>query len=253
MDVISTILSTAVSVAVNTTYGNVYEAVGSYKFNQYMSQHEACKKAENSAKRLIINHAYGSKVMTDEEQMCVEINNEKTCSYRNDTFEQSRGEIKSVLDRKEVVKDWTCYVQVKATVKEAAGKTDPTFDAQVQIDKPVIRNGDSFNISIQSNAQGYVQIFHAKEDRLVKIFPNDYDRMWLIKDTMTLPRNGYRFRVNHNAVSDVSNESIVVIVTETPINLLPEYSLTKFNSTMDSYSGKKIFLKKGITILRSTS
>lgn len=251
----SSLVSLAMQAAVNS--GGMYEAVGEHRFSPRMSQYEACQHAESKAKQLIVRAALGQTFATEQSSQCSDISGNASCDTHTFTNEADNGFISKVADREEVVQDWTCYVRIKASVKqdsERKQKIDPAFDFNTTLNKTAFISGDELSFAVQPNAQMYLYVFHfdPTTNQYTRIVPNARDPENAIDAAAesTFPRPGYRFRVSTPNNMTKSTQQLVFVGVQQPQNFNQVYHVAEFNKLSDNLVVKKRILKKGFIVMK---
>lgn len=254
MEIISTVAGTLLSMAIRSIdFSMPIEGTGEYKFNPKISQHDACRRAEERAKVQILEKTKGQMFSSEHSQQCIEDKNTLDCKHHSVTLESSRGVIKQIVNRDEHVHDWTCTVRITAKVDKEEIKHDANFDVNAKLNKNVFESGEQIIFTANSNADGFLTIFHyyPSTNTLTKLFPNSYTpNNKVAKDEiLTIPSSEYRLKVS---LSDGqhSSEYIYFVYTERPINFLNKYELQDFSKAWDSISTKKRLVKKGFVITK---
>lgn len=254
MEIVSIVASTLLSTAIRSfDFSMPVEGIGKYKFNPKISQHDACKRAEERAKIQIIEKTKGQVFSAEQSQQCLEGKDTLDCKHHSVTIESSRGIIKQILNREEHVHDWTCIVRVTAKVDKEEIKHDPNFDIDAKLNKTIYENGEQLTLSINSNADGYLTVFHyfPPTNTLTKLYPNTFatNNKILVNQTVHIPSKDYKLRVNLTD-SNHSNEYIYFVYTEKQTNFMNTYELQDFSKTWDSISSKKRIVKRGFVITK---
>lgn len=250
--IITTIASTLVSAAIRLHDGS-YQATEQYQFSPAMSQLEACRRAEDKAKNAIIMKAIGSNLSGEKAATCLEQNNNRTCHYYDETFEDTRGYIKEVKDKKHTVEGWTCTATVTATVG-ATGKVNPNFDMAVNL-RRIYQHGENISFDVQSNANADLYIFSYDPMRgtLEKIFPARFenDRFIYRNETRTIPNpKNFRFKIPAVATRENDDRYFLFVATKERVDFLDTYEVNAFYNMWNRIGSEKRLVKKGIVIVR---
>lgn len=257
MEIVSTLASTLLSVALRSDMfiggPQQVEATGSYKFTPAISQLDACRMAEDRAKRAILEKTQGSTYTADEARQCIENKDDLQCKQHNVMIESSRGVITEIVNREEHVHDWTCEVKIVAKVQKTSIKSDPNFDINAKLNRTIFEEGDTLSFDVDANASGFLTVFHYFPDTqtMVKIFPNRFQETNQIDGGLGIraPNDQYKFKTTTNKRKQV-NEYLYFVYTEDQISFFNNYTLPKFMSTVDSIRGKKQLVKKGFVIIK---
>lgn len=254
MDIIGTVASTLLSVAIRSdVFTMPTEGVGEYRFNPKISQHEACKRAEDRAKAHVLAKVKGQDFTTQQAEQCIESKDTLSCTNHSVTVESNRGTIREIVSREENVKDWVCTVRIRAKVDKEDIKFDPNFDIDAKLNKHIVQNGDGIGFSVSSNSEGHLTVFHffPSTNTLTKLFPNNFELQNKIQKNIpvVLPSKDYRFKVALTG-DEHSHEYIYFVYTERPINFLNTYQLTDFTKTWDNINTKKRLVKRGFVIIK---
>lgn len=250
MDPISTIASTAISVALRMNDGS-FEATGVYQYSPQISQVEACKRAEEKAKLAIIHKAIGHEFTSDKISSCSESNNDHSCKFYDTSYESSKGYIKSVIDRQESVKDWTCSVTVKATVGKSDYKVNPDFDMAVDFPTTLFKTTDTLNFTLTPNAFGYlyVYVYTPSENTVKRIFPGRYERPLAIQHK-TIKINAIEYPLKLASTKESEERYVFAFLVGMPILVLDQYQLQSFYEMWDNVRARKRMVKRGFVITR---
>jgi hypothetical protein len=228
-----------------------FEATGAYQYSPQMSQVEACKRAEEKAKLAIIHKAIGHEFTSDKISSCTETNNDHSCKFYDTSYESSKGYIKSVIDRQETVKDWTCTVSVKATVGKTEYKINPDFDIDVDLTTTVYKQTDVLNLTITPNALGYLYVYvYTPSDNTVKrIFPNQFQRPVALRDKpIRINASEYPMKIANN--KDSEERYVFAFMSGMFFAPLDQYQLQSFYDMWDNIRARKRLVKRGFVITR---
>lgn len=249
MDPIS-IVSTALSAALRLNDGS-FEATGVYQYSPQISQVEACKRAEEKAKLAIIHKAIGHEFTSDKISSCSESNDDQSCKYYDTSYESSKGYIRSVIDRQESVKDWTCTVTVKATVGKAETLNDPRFDFSVDFTETLVKQNDILNITITPNALGYLYVFvyNPSDNTVKRIFPNEYQRPVALSGK-PIRINASEYPLKLPNTKDSEERYVFAMLVGYHMKTLDTYQLQSFYDMWDNIRARKRLVKRGFVITR---
>lgn len=249
MDPISTIASTAISVALRLNDGS-FEATGTYQYSPQISQVEACKRAEEKAKLAIIHKAIGHEFTSDKISSCSESNNDQSCKFYDTSYESSKGYIKSVIDRQERVKDWSCSVTVKATVGKSEYKVNPDFDMVVDFPITLLKQNDTLNFTVTPNATSYLYVYvYTPSDNVVKrIYPGQYQRAAIQHQPVRINTAEYSLKLPQ--MKDSDERYIFAFMVGYYMNPLDTYQLQSFYDMWDNIKARKRLVKRGFVIAR---
>lgn len=254
MDIIGTVASTLLSLAIrNDVFTMPVEGIGEYRFNPKISQHEACKRAEDRAKASILTKSKGQEFSTQQSEQCVESKDTLTCKNHSVTVESNKGVIREIVSREEHVHDWVCTVKIRAKVDKEETKFDPDFDIEARLNKSILQDGEGITFNVSTNSDGYLSVFHfyPATNTLTKLFPNEFERQnKLQKNTpIAAPSKDYRFKVALTN-DQHSHEYVYFVYTDRPINFLGTYQLTDFTKAWDNINTKKRLVKRGFVIIK---
>lgn len=243
---ISTAIVQATLVALNST-SVIISDTASYQFNPSMSQMEGCKRAEERAKVKMLNKVYGQDFGADSSMSCRETDKQR-CDSTINTYESTRGYIKSIISRAEKVEGWTCTVELKAEV-QTIKKTKSSIDASAQLDRVVYLPSDTANVSVKTNSQGLVSVFKYDpiENVVTKVFPTGQpERTWTYFD------RPLDVKIPLSMEERDTPYFLFVAVTDVPINMRDQYRLQDFYEMWDNQpNNNKYLVRKSFNIARS--
>lgn len=249
MELASTLLSTALTVA--RYMDGSYEATGSYQFSPQVAQVEACKRAEERAKVAILQKAIGHEFTSDRVTACKEVNDQHSCKHYDTSYEYNKGHIKSIIDRKESVKDWTCNVTVKALVSETKQYTSTNFDLSVNLPKNYYVNGESLEFDVTTSAYSflYAYIYTPDDGKLRKVFPLGYESPLVpfSKQRTVLPK---QYPIKLSTSKETEEQYLFVFITGFHVNPMDTYELKSFYEMWDSMTTARKLVRKGYIIVR---
>jgi hypothetical protein len=250
MDPISTIASTAISVALRMNDGS-FEATGTYQYSPQISQVEACKRAEEKAKLAIIHKAVGHEFTSDKISSCSESTNDHSCKFYDTSYESSKGYIKSMIDRQETVKDWTCSVKVKATVGKTDYVVNPEFDLAIEFPNTLFKTTDTLSFTLTPNAQGYlyVYVYTPSENTVKRIFPGQYQRPFVMNNKQ-IKINATEYPLKLASTKDSEERYVFAFISGMFLSPLDQYQLQSFYEMWDNIRARKRMVKRGFVITR---
>lgn len=245
MDITSTFVQAAF-VALGSTSITVSD-VATYQFNPSMSQIEGCKRAEEKVKTKLVQKVYGQDFGSDSTLMCRETDKQR-CESVTNTYENTRGYIKSIHSRTEKVEGWNCTVSMTAEV-QTIKKTQSSIQASAQLDRVVYLPNDTAEVTIKTNTKGLVSIFKYDplEDVVTKVFPTGRsERTWTFFDSPL------QVRVPLNVAERDTPYFLFVAVTDVPVNMMNQYRLHNFYEMWDNQPNKdKYLVRKSFNIAGS--
>ena len=250
--IITTIASTLVSAAIRLHDGS-YQATEQYQFSPAMSQLEACRRAEDKAKNAILVKALGTNLSSERAATCVEQSNNRSCQYYDETFEDTRGYIKDIKDRKHSVEGWTCTATVTATVGSIS-KVNPQFDMAVNM-RRIYQSGEKLSFDVQTNANAdlYVFSYDPVKGTMDKVFPSRFenDRYLYRNEVRTIPNpRNYRHTIPLIATRDNDDRYYIFVATKERVDFLDTYAVNDFYNMWNRVGSEKRLVKKGIVIVR---
>ena len=245
MDVSSAIVQAAF-LALGSTSVTVSDSA-SYQFNPSMSQVEGCKRAEEKTKVKLVQKVYGQDFGSDSTLSCRETD-KHSCSSLTNTYENTRGYIRSIRARTEKVEGWTCTVSMTAEV-QTIKKTQSNIDASAQLDRSVYLPTDTADVTVKTNSKGLVSVFRYDpvEDVVTKVFPTGRsERTWTFFD------RPLQVRIPVNADERDMPYYLFVTVTDVPVNMRDQYRLHDFYEMWDNQPNKdKYLVRKSFNVARS--
>ena len=246
MDIATTLVQAAF-VALGSTSVTVSDSA-SYQFNPSMSQVEGCKRAEERTKVKLIQKVYGQDFGSDSTMSCRETDQHR-CESLTNTYENSRGYIKSINSRTEKVEGWTCTVSMSADV-QVIKKTKSSIDASAQLNRVVYLPTDVAEVTVKTNSSGLVSVFKYDpvSDITTKVFPTGQsERTWVYFD------HPLQVRVPMNSMEERDMPYyLFVTVTDVPVNMRDQYRLHDFYEMWDNQPNKdKYLVRKSFNIARS--
>ena len=246
MDYTQHFVDLMLSAAFATT--QVVSGSATYPINPSISQEETCKRAEERAKVTIIQKTYGQEFGSDSSLSCRETDSVR-CDMVTNTYENSRGYIKSIKDRTAKFDGTSCKVDITAEVNQLK-QPKTTLDASVQLDRPLYVPTDKAKLTVKTNESGLVSVFiyDPVEDVVTKVFPNGNARTWWTHAdaplTAEIPMGILRERE--------TPYYFIVTVTQSPVRTMDQYRLHNFYEMWDNSQNRdKRLVRKSFLVARS--
>lgn len=244
-------ISTLLSLSSNTP-SLVEQATGVYTFSPSISQEQACTKAENIAKALILQKTVGQNVHADVKSECSENNNNVSCNIDSSSTHYTNGTISRIVTKKTLVEDWQCKVFIRAEVAPNTNHIDPNFNLNINLNSRKYISGDKvdFNFTPTKNSHVYVFHFDKSLDTVKKIYPNSKSPNSFFYENENISSNF--LGVNHKLLSEDLEETqyLFFVLYESNVSFMDEYPLNYFHKKYDNLNLKKQLYKKPIVVLR---
>jgi hypothetical protein len=230
--------------------GEWVPATYTYNFGPEVSQKEACQKAERGAKEKALKSIAGEKIWSEDTMVCSEPEGAADCSFNRFTWSMIDGLIKATRNKRETVGSGTgdykkCTVTLEVDIGVAEGRSDPSLDLQVKLNRRTFRDGEALKIKLNPTQAIYISVFlyspyTDSEKRVSRIFPNTYDKKQLFQKAGTVPTQEGSQRYNIlvefpgelKRKKKVVDEYLMVLGTKHPVKLREEYSLEEFNARL---------------------
>ena len=182
-------------------FAETVRSSGEHNFSSMTTTgNEACKKALEKAKFAAVSAVAGETVSSQQFLRCAESDGEDQCKLNSSTWSSLRGRLTALREISKKIRKSDegfeiCQLEIEANVEPFRGNRDPNLDFNVELNSSsqVYREGEKIRFSIKPLQPLYLNIFlwdpYEKSDRkVVKIFPNQFDKDNYVKDRLRLPR-----------------------------------------------------------------
>lgn len=219
--------------------------VGEYNYGPDLSENIACQMAEDRAKEHAINKFLGESIKIVVSENC----KNETCEVEKETNNESRGVIKTVLNKKTNIATYlghkTCYVTIKAEVERVTNQ----IKFEIFGKYPQYKHNDNIRFSGLTNLPGRVYVF------------NKYNGSFsLIHQQEIAPNN--KFFIPSNPKDEIvailpdgqkeSKEMLTFLFSEKEINVQANYTQSDFNLLVKSLPfDKHRVINQYVYIMRS--
>ena len=234
-----------------TAYAVPVEVKADFYFGPDMSRNQACEYARDSAKSRAVAMVSGEKLASDQSMHCLQSARQlqpQACDLHRNAWVFVEGRIRQSELVSESVKTvqgaQVCSVNLVIDVVPAAIDADAGFDVQLSLNRHSFRAGDELLIHLTPTAPMYVSVFNWRpafhRDNLVRLFPNDIDKLNYIHQPITVPSaaagKSYSLEMEWLAPpgddKDSMSEWLIVVATKKPMSWLPVYDMQRFKQKL---------------------
>lgn len=251
MDLTHIAISTLMSLSTSAP-SLVDQATGVYTFSPSISQEQACTKAENIAKALILQKTLGQKVHADVKTECVENDADLKCNIDSSTTHYTNGTISRIITKKTLVEDWQCKVFLRAEVEPNTNHIDPSFNLNIKLNNRRYISGEKLDFSFTPTKESHVYVFHfdKKMDTVRKVYPTPKTPNSFFHSNEKISSSF--LDINYKLFSEDLEETqyLFFVLYERNVSFMDEYPLNYFHKKYDSLDLKKQLYKKPLVVLR---
>lgn len=250
MDLPQLAISTLLSISNSPTL--VEQATGVYHFSPSVSQEQACLKAENIAKSMILQKTVGQSIHANVKSNCLETSNEVSCNIDSTSNHYTNGQISKVIFKKAHVEEWKCTVFLRAEVVKNTNYTDPNFNLNIHLNTKKYNSGDKVDFNFTPTKPSHIYVFHYnKNDNTVKkVYPTSKSPNTFFYENENVSSNFLGVNYKLHAEDDEETHYLFFIQYERNLSLLDEYPLNYFHKIFDNLDMKKQLYKKPVIVLR---